>query len=105
MSEDIKDEDINENVEKGDKKDAEDGSGEADVQNSENAEKSVESPTEDDEQAPVEEKLSIPACKDNKDIVKRENLRSVFQKFGTVKGHFFVLVIAILFYPSVGLAK
>ncbi|KAJ8555376.1 hypothetical protein K7X08_012872 [Anisodus acutangulus] len=85
MSEDIKDEDSNENDDTGDKKDAEDGSGETDVQNSEVAEKSVDSPTEDDEQAPAEEKLSIAACKDNKDIVMREDLRSVFQKFGTVK--------------------
>ncbi|KAK4338014.1 hypothetical protein RND71_042501 [Anisodus tanguticus] len=29
----------------------------------------------------LKKKLSIPACKDNKDIVKREDLRSVFQKF------------------------
>ncbi|KAM3282294.1 la protein 1 isoform X1 [Capsicum chacoense] len=63
VPEDIKDED---NDEKVDKEDPEDGS-------------------EDDEQAPAEEKLSVAACKDNKDIVMREDLKSVFQKFGTVK--------------------
>ncbi|CAN4076544.1 unnamed protein product [Withania somnifera] len=85
VPEDIKDEENNENIEKGDEKDAEDGSGETDVQNLEVAEKSMDNPTEDDEQAPAEEKLSIAACKDNKDIVMREDLKSVFQKFGTVK--------------------
>ncbi|KAH0642588.1 hypothetical protein KY290_035540 [Solanum tuberosum] len=85
VPEGIKDGDNDENVEKGDKKDAEDGNGETDVQNPEVAEKSMDSPTEDDEQAPAEEKLSIAACKDNKDIVMREDLKSVFQKFGTVK--------------------
>lgn len=82
VTEDIKDEDNNE---KGKKKDAEDGSGETDVQNPEVAVKSMDIPTEDGEQAPAEEKLSIAACKDNKDIVMREDLKSVFQKFGTVK--------------------
>ncbi|XP_009782667.1 la protein 1 [Nicotiana tabacum] len=77
-----KDEDNNE---KGDEKDVENGSGETDVQNPEAIEKSVESPTEEDDQAPAEEKLSIAACKDNKDVVMREDLKSVFQKFGTVK--------------------
>lgn len=66
VPEDIKDED---NDEKVDKEDPEDGS-------------------EDDEQAPAEEKLSVAACKDNKDIVMREDLKSVFQKFGTVKVNF-----------------
>ncbi|OIT40055.1 PREDICTED: la protein 1 [Nicotiana attenuata] len=81
VSED-KDEDNNE---KGDEKDAENGSGETDVHNPEAVEKSMDSPTEEDDQAPAEEKLSIAACKDNKDIVMREDLKSVFQKFGTVK--------------------
>lgn len=82
MEEDANDEDSNE---KDEKKDAEDGSGETDVQNPEVAVKSMDDPTEGDEQAPAEEKLSIAACKDNKDIVMREDLKSVFQKFGTVK--------------------
>nr|XP_016448687.1 PREDICTED: la protein 1-like [Nicotiana tabacum] len=77
----VRDEDNN----KDDEKDAENGSGETDVQNPEAVEKSMDSPTEEDDQAPAEEKLSIPACKDNKDIVMREDLRSIFQKFGTVK--------------------
>ncbi|MCD9645865.1 hypothetical protein HAX54_035175 [Datura stramonium] len=85
VPEDIKDEDNNENVEKGDEKNAEDGSGETDVQNPEVGERSMDSPTEDDEQAPAKEKLSVAACRDNKDIVMREDLKSVFQKFGTVK--------------------
>ncbi|MCD9640474.1 hypothetical protein HAX54_025811 [Datura stramonium] len=81
VPEDIKDEDNNENVEKGDEKNAEDGSGETDVQNPEVGERSMDSPTEDDEQAPAKEKLSVAACRDNKDIVMREDLKSVFQKF------------------------
>lgn len=91
VTEDIKDEDNNE---KGKKKDAEEGSGETDVQNPEVAVKSMDIPTEDDEQAPAEGKLSIAACKDNKDIVMREDLKSVFQKFGTVK-------VIFLFYLCV----
>ncbi|CAN4128186.1 unnamed protein product [Withania somnifera] len=85
VPEDIENEENNENIEKGDKKDAEDGSGESDVQNPEVAEKSMDSPTEEDGQALAEEKLSVAACKDNKDIVMREDLKIVFQKFGTVK--------------------
>lgn len=88
MEEDANDEDSNE---KDEKKDAEDGSGETDVQNPEVAVKSMDDPTEGDEQAPAEEKLSIAACKDNKDIVMREDLKSVFQKFGTVKVNFLLV--------------
>lgn len=89
----VRDEDNN----KDDEKDAENGSGETDVQNPEAVEKSMDSPTEEDDQAPAEEKLSIAACKDNKDVVMREDLKSVFQKFGTVKVNFFCFHLFILF--------
>lgn len=38
-----------------------------------------------DEQAPVHAKAIFAAMKDNKDVVLREDLKSAFQKFGTVK--------------------
>ncbi|KAL1532493.1 hypothetical protein AAHA92_32499 [Salvia divinorum] len=43
---------------------------------------------EDDEKPediPKEERMTLAACKDNKDLVSREDLKSIFQKFGTIK--------------------
>lgn len=40
---------------------------------------------EKSEDIPKEERITLAACKDNKDIVSREDLKSIFQKFGTIK--------------------
>lgn len=63
-----------------------DDSVENEVQESEASGKSVESPMEkDDDEAAKQEKPNISACKDNKDVVLREDLKTLFQKFGHVK--------------------
>lgn len=42
--------------------------------------------TQDEEKNPkADEKLSAAACKDNMDVVLREDLKRVFEKFGAVK--------------------
>lgn len=58
---------------------------ETEDQESENAQKSSDSPIEKENQRSGEEKTNAAAYKNNKDVVLREDLKSIFQKFGTVK--------------------
>ncbi|KAG8375560.1 hypothetical protein BUALT_Bualt10G0113300 [Buddleja alternifolia] len=72
VSEDVKD---GSNHVEGEEKDAD----KTDAQESEDAEESPDVANE------KEERTNIAAYKDNKDVVLREDLKSIFQKFGTVK--------------------
>lgn len=58
---------------------------ENEVQESEAAGKSEESPMEKDDEAEKQEKPNISECMDNKDVVLREDLKTLFKKFGHVK--------------------
>lgn len=78
--EEIPGEDVKENKENADEKNSSDGGEGKETGDGENpsevpAAKSGEK----------EERLSAAAYKDNMDVVMREDLKSVFQKFGTVK--------------------
>lgn len=83
-SEDVEDDqENNDNVEGGEEKDEEND----DVETGQEVSASVEkaSATQKNEQVSSEEKSTISSYKDNKDVVLREDLKSVFGKFGTVK--------------------
>lgn len=85
-----KTEDDKEQAEAKESKDEENGdkgddSAEKEVQESEAAGKSEESPMEKDDEATKQEKPKVSECMDNKDVVLREDLKAVFQKFGNVK--------------------
>ncbi|XP_019183797.1 PREDICTED: la protein 1 [Ipomoea nil] len=62
-----------------------DDSVENEVQESEAAGKSEESPMEKDDEEAKQERPNISECKDNKDVVLREDLKTLFKKFGYVK--------------------
>ncbi|PIM98998.1 hypothetical protein CDL12_28510 [Handroanthus impetiginosus] len=82
------DTDTKSNVEsagKGEEEEADKTGAEVEAQESEDAEKSTEIPNEKEDQGSGEEKKNITAYKDNQDVVLREDLKKVFQKFGTVK--------------------
>ncbi|KAI3468236.1 hypothetical protein Pfo_024899 [Paulownia fortunei] len=74
-----------ENAGKGEEKEADKTGAETEAQESGDTEKSPDIPTEKEDQGSGEEKTNIAAYKDNKDVVLREDLKSIFQKFGTVK--------------------
>lgn len=56
---------------------------ESDGKETKEGENSTEDPVVEKEE--TEEKRSAAACKDNMDVVLREDLKDIFQKFGTVK--------------------
>lgn len=86
VSEDVTDtRDHVENAGKGEEKEADSTGAETEAKESEDTEKSTDIPNEKEVQGSGEEKPNIAAYKDNKDVVLREDLKSIFQKFGTVK--------------------
>ncbi|CAK9166112.1 unnamed protein product [Ilex paraguariensis] len=87
VSEDVKDDEENngENVEMSEEKGDEKSSLEPEGQENGDGEKSLDNPIQKDDQATGEKKSTAELYKDNKDVVIREDLKSVFQKFGTVK--------------------
>ncbi|KAA8525294.1 hypothetical protein F0562_007149 [Nyssa sinensis] len=88
VSDDIKDDEENpkENIEESEEKVDEKTGSESEGKEPENGEKSLDSAIQKDEkEAKVEEKSAAAVYKDNKDVVLREDLKSIFQKFGTVK--------------------
>lgn len=58
---------------------------ETEAQGSEDAEKSSDAPVETKDQGTGEKKSTAASYRDNKDVVLREDLKAVFQKFGNVK--------------------
>lgn len=76
-------ENMDENVEGGKEKDEENDGPDNELQTSSDVEKPGSA--QKDERDSSEEKPSIASYKDNKDVVLREDLKSVFGKFGTVK--------------------
>ncbi|CAK9165144.1 unnamed protein product [Ilex paraguariensis] len=87
VSEDVKDDEENhaENTEDSEAKGDEKCSLETEGKETEDQEKSFDSPIQKDDHAAGEEKSAAASYKDNEDIVLREDLKVVFQKFGTVK--------------------
>ncbi|KAL0394059.1 UNVERIFIED_CONTAM: La protein 1 [Sesamum latifolium] len=71
-----------ENAGKDEEEEAAKTGAETESQEPEDAEKS---PDNQDDQGSGEGKTNIASYKDNKDVVLREDLKSIFQKFGTVK--------------------
>ncbi|KAK6140939.1 hypothetical protein DH2020_025332 [Rehmannia glutinosa] len=74
-----------ENAEESEEKESDKAGAESEAKESGDTEKSPDIPNEKDDQGPGEQKRTIEAYKDNKDVVLREDLKSIFQKFGTVK--------------------
>ncbi|KAH6760617.1 hypothetical protein C2S51_017566 [Perilla frutescens var. frutescens] len=86
VSEDVKDmADHVENSEKGEEKVRDANGAEAEVKECDDTEKSADVPSEKEDLGSGEERPNIAACMDNKDVVLREDLRSIFQKFGKIK--------------------
>ncbi|KAK4419986.1 La protein 1 [Sesamum alatum] len=73
-----------ENAGKDEEEEAAKPGAETEVQEPEDAEKSPDQDDKED-QGTGEGKTNIASYKDNKDVVLREDLKSIFQKFGTVK--------------------
>ncbi|KAL6501961.1 hypothetical protein OROGR_027094 [Orobanche gracilis] len=74
-----------ENDVKVEEKEADKAGVENEAQESEDTEKSPVIQNEKEDQGRGERKLNFEAYKDNKDVVIRDDLKSIFQKFGTVK--------------------
>ncbi|XP_011081824.1 la protein 1 [Sesamum indicum] len=74
-----------ENVGKDEEKEAAKTGAETEAQEPEDAEKSPDNQDDNEDQRSGEGKTNIASYKDNKDVVLREDLKSIFQKFGTVK--------------------
>ncbi|CAK9136402.1 unnamed protein product [Ilex paraguariensis] len=87
VSEDVKDDEENhaENPEDSEAKGDEKCSLETEGKETEDQEKSFDNSIQKDDHAAGEEKSATASYKDNEDIVLREDLKGVFQKFGTVK--------------------
>ncbi|XP_042003567.1 la protein 1-like [Salvia splendens] len=70
-------EDTKNHVEKDEEKEGDANAADTEAQQCEGDEKSAD--------IPKEERLTLAACKDNKNLVSREDLKSIFQKYGTIK--------------------
>ncbi|KAL1552416.1 la protein 1-like [Salvia divinorum] len=69
--------DTKNHVEDGEEKEVDANGADTEAQQCEGDEKSAD--------IPKEERLTLAACKDNKNLVSREDLKSIFQKYGTIK--------------------
>ncbi|KAK4388857.1 La protein 1 [Sesamum angolense] len=74
-----------ENAGKDEEEEAAKTGAETEAQEPEDAEKSPDNQDDKEDQGSGEGKTNIASYKDNKDVVLREDLKSIFQKFGTVK--------------------
>lgn len=74
-----------ENAGKDEEEEADKIGAETEAKEPEDAEKSPDIHDDKEDQGSGEGKTNIAAYKDNKDVVLREDLKSIFQKFGTVK--------------------
>ncbi|KAL0330331.1 UNVERIFIED_CONTAM: La protein 1 [Sesamum radiatum] len=74
-----------ENAGKDEEEEAAKTGAETEAQEPEDAEKSPDNQDDKEDQGSGEGKTNIASYMDNKDVVLREDLKSIFQKFGTVK--------------------